>query len=284
MSRQGLVLEGGAFRGLFTAGIIDVMMEAGLWPDGIVGVSAGAAFGCNYKSRQPGRVIRYNMRFAKDSRYSGLRSLLTTGDYFNAEFAYHTMPRELDPFDCETYEASNMAFYAVCTDVLTGKPVYRRLDKADDETYDWIRASASMPLAAKVVSLDGKLLLDGGVTDSIPLQFFEDLGYVRNVVILTQPDGYRKNHTKLMPLMKIGLRRYPRMIEAMDRRYLMYNAQLDYVRQAELEGRCLVIRPDEKLPIGHVSHDAQAMKLVYDMGRDMGRRRLSDIKAMWNAD
>lgn len=284
MSRQGLVLEGGAFRGLFTAGIIDVMMEAGLWPDGIVGVSAGAAFGCNYKSRQPGRVIRYNMRFAKDSRYSGLRSLLTTGDYFNAEFAYHTMPRELDPFDCETYEASNMAFYAVCTDVLTGNPVYRRLDKADDETYDWIRASASMPLAAKVVSLDGKLLLDGGVTDSIPLQFFEDLGYVRNVVILTQPDGYRKNHTKLMPLMKIGLRRYPRMIEAMDRRYLMYNAQLDYVRQAELEGRCLVIRPDEKLPIGHVSHDAQAMKLVYDMGRDMGRRRLSDIKAMWNAD
>jgi predicted patatin/cPLA2 family phospholipase len=284
MSRQGLVLEGGAFRGLFTAGIIDVMMEDGLWPDGIVGVSAGAAFGCNYKSRQPGRVIRYNMRFAKDSRYSGLRSLLTTGDYFNAEFAYHTMPRELDPFDCETYEASNMAFYAVCTDVLTGKPVYRRLDKADDETYDWIRASASMPLAAKVVSLDGKLLLDGGVTDSIPLQFFEDLGYVRNVVILTQPDGYRKNHTKLMPLMKIGLRRYPRMIEAMDRRYLMYNAQLDYVRQAELEGRCLVIRPDEKLPIGHVSHDAQAMKLVYDMGRDMGRRRLSDIKAMWNAD
>ena len=279
--KQGLVLEGGAFRGLFTAGIIDVMMEKGVWPDGLIGVSAGAAFGCNYKSRQPGRAIRYNMRFARDPRYSGLRSLLTTGNYFNAEFAYHIMPAELDLFDGEAFERNPMVFYAVCTDVLTGEPVYRQLTEATDESYDWIRASASMPLASKVVEIGSHKLLDGGVADSIPLAFFEQAGYTRNVVILTQPLGYVKHHSRLMPLMRIMLKKYPQMVEALDRRYLMYNAELEYVAQAEREGRCLVIRPDEKLPIGHVSHDAAAMKRVYDIGRDMGMRRLDDIKAFY---
>jgi predicted patatin/cPLA2 family phospholipase len=281
--KRGLVLEGGAMRGLFTSGIIDVMMEHDLWPDGLVGVSAGAAFGCNYKSRQPGRAIRYNMRFARDARYSGLRSLLTTGDYFNADFAYHTMPRELDPFDNETFNSSPIAFHVVCTDVLTGKPVYKQLTVADDSTYDWIRASASMPLASRVVHLDGHLLLDGGVADSIPLAYFEHMGYSRNIVILTQPDGYRKEPNRLMPLMRLALHRYPNMIEAMANRHLMYNAQLDFVTQAEREGRCLVIRPNVKIPIGHISHDARQMKLVYDMGRRMGEAYLAQIHDFWNA-
>ncbi len=270
-------------RGLFTSGITDVLMEHDVCPDGIIGVSAGAAFGCNYKSRQPGRAIRYNMRFARDSRYSGLRSLITTGDYFNAEFAYHTMPRELDPFDNEAFNSSPMAFYLVCTDVLTGLPVYKQLTEADDTAYDWIRASASMPLVSRVVRLDGRLLLDGGVADSIPLEHFESLGYRRNVVILTQPDGYRKGPSRLMPLMRLALRRYPKMVEALAQRYKMYNQQLDYVARAEGEGRCLVIRPKGIIPIGHVSHDAQQMKLVYDMGRQTGNEYLSRIEKFWDA-
>ena len=211
--KKGLVLEGGAMRGLFTAGIIDVMMEAGVEPDGLIGVSAGAAFGCNYKSRQPGRAIRYNTRFAKDSRYSGLRSLIKSGDYFNLE---------------------------------------------------WLRASASMPLASKVVEVGGRKLLDGGVADSIPLEYFESIGYERNVVILTQPAEFVKEPNKLMPLMKIGLRKYPNMIEAMATRHLMYNRELEYVREAEREGRCLVIRPEGKIPIGHISHDPEEMRRVYE--------------------
>ena len=167
-----------------------------------------------------------------------------------------------------------MAFIVVCTDVETGKPVYQELTKADYDAYEWIRASASMPLASKVVELDGHKLLDGGVSDSIPLAYAESIGYERNLVILTQPEGYVKKHTKLMPLMRIGLRRYPRMIEAMDKRYLMYNEQLAFVRQAEQEGRCMVIRPDERIPIGHVSHDPEQMMLVYRMGRDMGERKI----------
>ena len=276
--KKGLILEGGAMRGLFTAGIIDVMMEHDVWPDGLVGVSAGAAFGCNYKSRQPGRAIRYNKRFARDSRYSGLRSLLTTGDYFNAAFGYHVIPRQYDVFDNAAFSQNPMEFVAVCTDVETGQPIYKRLTEATDTTYDYIRASASMPLCSKVVCLEGHKLLDGGVSDSIPLEWAEHNGYERNVVILTQPLGYRKTLTRLMPLMRIGLRRYPRMIEAMDSRYLMYNRQLDYVGQAEREGRCLVIRPDAKLPIGHVCHNPEQMERVYQIGREIGERKMNEIK------
>ena len=276
--KKGLVLEGGAMRGLFTAGIIDVMMEHGVWPDGLIGVSAGAAFGCNMKSRQVGRAIRYNKRFARDSRYSGVRSLLTTGDYFNAQFAYHVVPHKYDIFDNQAFEENPMEFVAVCTDVETGQPVYKRLDKCNEDTYDWIRASASMPLCSRVVCLEGYKLLDGGVSDSIPLEYAEQQGYERNVVILTQPLGYRKHHTRLMPLMRIGLRKYPLMVEAMDRRYLMYNRQLDYVAEAERQGRCLVIRPDEKLPIGHVCHNPEQMERVYQTGRQMGERKINEIK------
>jgi predicted patatin/cPLA2 family phospholipase len=280
--KRGLVLEGGAFRGLFTSGIIDVMMAHDVWPDGLIGVSAGAAFGCNYKSRQAGRAIRYNKAYAHDPRYSGIRSLLTTGDYFNAQFAYHTMPRQLDVFDNEAFNANPMQFYAVCTDVVTGKAVYKHLEQASDTTYDWIRASASMPLVSRVIDLEGYKLLDGGVADSIPLAYFESIGYDRNVVILTQPEGYQKEHNKLMPLLRLSLRKYPKMIEALDQRHLMYNRQLDYVSEAEREGRCLVIRPKEHLPIGHISHNPDEMQRVYDMGREEGERRIADIIRFYN--
>lgn len=279
--KKGLVLEGGAMRGLFTCGIIDVMMEAGIEPDGLIGVSAGAAFGCNYKSRQPGRALRYNTRFAKDKRYCSWQSWLKTGDLYNAEFAYHVVPTQLDKFDNKAFDENPMEFIAVCTDVETGKAVYQRLTEATPLTYDWIRASASMPLASKVVELEGQKVLDGGVADSIPLEYFESIGYERNVVILTQPEGYVKEHTRLMPLMRIALKDYPRMIEAMDRRHIMYNRELAYVRKAEQEGRSLVIRPEGKIPIGHISHDPEQMRHVYEMGRTAGMGKLNEIKAFY---
>ena len=280
--KRGLVLEGGAMRGLFSAGITDVMMEAGIEPDGLIGVSAGAAFGCNYKSRQPGRAIRYNKRFARDKRYCSWLSWLKTGDLFNAEFGYHIVPTQYDLFDEKAFNDNLMAFYVVCTDVETGKPVYKQLSESTPLAYDWIRASASMPLASRVVTLEGQKVLDGGVSDSIPLEYFESIGYDRNVVILTQPEGYVKEHNRLMPLMRIALRGYPNMIEAMDKRHIMYNKQLEFVRKAEQEGRCLVIRPDKKIPIGHISHDPDNMQQVYDIGRQTGERFLERIKAFYN--
>ena len=279
--KRGLVLEGGAMRGLWTAGITDVMMEHDIWPDGLVGVSAGAAFGCNYKSRQIGRAIRYNMRFAKDSRYSGIRSLLTTGDYFNAEFDYHIVPKQYEIYDDDAFNHNPMEFIVVCTDVETGEAVYKPLTEANYDTYEWIRASASMPLVSKVVSIQGRKLLDGGVADSIPLAYTESRGYDRNVVVLTQPLGYQKEHNRLMPLMRLALRRYPEMIKALDYRHIMYNKQLEYVAQAEREGRCLVIRPDARIPIGHISHNPQQMQHVYQIGRAIGERYIERIKDFW---
>ena len=269
-------------RGLWTAGITDVMMEHDVCPDALIGVSAGAAFGCNYKSRQIGRAIRYNTRFAHDSRYSGVKSLLTSGDYFNAHFGYHVVPYEYDIFDTATFEQNPMTFTIVCTDVETGQAVYHDMTHVDYDELEWLRASASMPLASKVVHVQGRKLLDGGVSDSIPLEYFEQQGIRRNVVILTQPLGYQKEHNKLMPLMRLSLRKYPYFLRALDERHLMYNRQLEYVAEAERQGRCLVIRPEEKIPIGHISHDADQMRLVYESGRKVGEQFIDRIIAFYS--
>ena len=276
--KTGLVLEGGGMRGLFTAGVIDVMMEQGIRFDGIVGVSAGATFGCNYKSHQPGRVLRYNVRFKDDPRYMGLRSLLRTGDLVGAEFSYHTLPNELDVFDAGTFNSDPTEFHVVCTDVGTGEPVYHRIDVADEEAFDWIRASASMPLVSRPVSLKGRLLLDGGISDSIPLRYFQGQGFLRNVVILTQPKGFFKRKTKLMPLFHLFMRRYPAIVRAMSRRHLMYNDELSYLAEQEQQGDILLIYPQDALPIGRTEQDEAKMRRIYAMGRQKAEEMLPQIK------
>ncbi len=276
--KTGLVLEGGGMRGLFTAGVMDVMMEHGIRFDGIVGVSAGATFGCNYKSHQVGRVLRYNIRFKDDPRYMGLRSLLRTGDLVGAEFSYHTLPNELDVFDFEAYNADQAEFHVVCTDVMTGEPVYHRIDFMGDDGLEWIRASASMPLVSKPVNIGGKLLLDGGISDSIPLRYFQGQGFERNLVILTQPKGFYKKRTKLMPLFHIFSSRYPAIVQAMSRRHLMYNEELAYLEEQERQGNILLIYPQDTLPIGRTEQKEAKMRHVYGMGRQTGEDKIQTIK------
>ena len=277
--KKGLVLEGGALRGLFTAGVMDVMMENGIEFDGLIGVSAGAAFGCNYKSRQPGRVIRYNKRYAHDWRYCSVKSLLKTGDLFGAEFAYHMLPDQLDKFDVATFDRHLMEFYAVCTDVLTGEPVYKRLMHHGYAMNEWIRASASMPLASKVVAVEGHQLLDGGIADSIPLRFFEQQGYDKNVVVLTQPKGYVKKPNPLMPLIRLQLHRYPKFLKAAAERHIMYNEETEYVARQEKAGKAFVIRPESILPIKHITHAPELMQKVYEDGRSVMLSRLTELKS-----
>jgi predicted patatin/cPLA2 family phospholipase len=218
------------------------------------------------------------MRFAHDKKYCSLQSFLKTGDLFGAEYAYHIVPEEYDKFDNEAFERNPMEFYVVCTDVKTGKPIYKKCTRGGHQTYDWIRASASMPVVSHVVELEGYQLLDGGMTDSIPLAYFQQIGFQRNVVILTQPMGYQKTPNPLMPLIKIGLRHYPQALAAMRNRPEMYNRQLAYLEQEEQKGDTLVIRPQEKLPIGHISHDPEEMKRVYDIGREMGEQCIQEIR------
>lgn len=276
--KKGLVLEGGAMRGLFTAGVIDVMMEEKIEYDGIIGVSAGAAFGCNYKSGQIGRVVRYNTRFCRDKRFAGVGSLLKTGNIFNTEFAYGEVPLKYDIFDFKTYESNPMDFYVVCTDVETGEGVYHNYLGQNDHGFDWIRASASMPIVSQIVDIEGKKLLDGGIADSVPIKEFEKMGYDKNVVILTRPADYRKKKNALMPLIRMKYRKYPKLVKAMENRHLVYNETLDYIREQEKAGKLFVIQPRESLHIGKIEKNPERIKAVYEEGRRVMKSRLEELK------
>lgn len=235
--KTGLILEGGAMRGIFSAGVMDVMMENGIRFDGIVGVSAGAAFGVNYKSGQIGRAIRYNAKYCHDKRYCGIGSLLKTGNLFNTDFCYGEVPLKLDIFDFDAFEKDPTPFYITCTDVESGKPVYHEYTGRNDHGFDWIRASASLPLVSQIVEIDGAKLLDGGISDSIPVAYFESIGYTKNIVILTQPQNYRKEKNRMLPLIRMKYRKYSNLIKALENRHLMYNAELDLIAKQEKRGK-----------------------------------------------
>ena len=279
--KYGLVLEGGAMRGLFTAGVIDVLMENEIKFDAAVGVSAGAAFGCNYKSGQIRRAIRYNTRFCKDKRYCSPWSLIKTGDMFGGEFCYHTIPDKLDLVDTETFNNSPMDFWVVCTDITTGKAVYHKCGHLCYDELEWIRASASMPLAARIVEVGGYKMLDGGITDSIPLKFMESRGCERNVVIVTQPRDYVKKPAGAQKLIKLKYRKYPELIKSIENRHKMYNGELKYIRSAEEAGTAFVIAPPEALPIGHIEHDPEVMLEVYRIGRRIANENLEALRAFF---
>ena len=273
----GLVLEGGAMRGLFTSGVLDVLMERQVRFGGIVGVSAGAAFGCNYKSRQPGRVLRYNLKYCRDRRYCSWRSWLLTGDLFGADFCYRRLPDELDPFDAATFAADPTEFILVCTDIERGEPVYHKCTQADRECYEWMRASASMPLVSRIVKIGGGEYLDGALTDSIPLEFMERCGYERNVVILTQPAGYVKQPVRLLPLLGAIYRKYPKMLDALKKRHLVYNAEVAYAEARQSAGAALILRPDEPLPVDRISHSPEKLRRTYELGRAAAEKNFRKI-------
>ena len=260
--KTGLVLEGGGLRGIFSAGVLDVLMEEGVKFDGAANR----------------RAIRYNLRFAKDPRYSSVMSLIATGNLFNAQFCYHDIPEKLDPFDWEAFRRNPMEFYLVCTDVETGKPVYHLCDNdSEQEMLEWFRASGSMPLVSRVVEIGGQKLLDGGISDSIPLRFMEEQGYQRNIVVLTQPADFVKTLNPLMGMVERGLRSYPNAVEAIRNRHIVYNEELAYVRQRESGKQAFVIRPDHALDIGRIEHDRMKIRAAYKAGRRKARKLLPEI-------
>ena len=277
-SLRGLICEGGAMRGMFTAGVLDVFLEEDIRFDGMVGVSAGATFGCNYKSRQIGRVIRYNKRFARDKRFCSIESLLRTGNLYNADFCYHEVPDKLDLFDWDSFLTNPMKFYMVVTDVDTGRPVYHECKTADAEEMEWFRASASMPLVSRPVSIHGHTYLDGGISNAIPLRFMEHIGYTRNVVILTQDRAYRKKPQPFMQAFQAIRRQYPLTYEAMKNRHQMYNEELADIHEKEKAGQVFVIQPSAPLGIHRVEHDPEELERVYQLGRSEGTKRLSALR------
>lgn len=280
--KKGLILEGGALRGIFSVGVMDVLMENGIVFDGAIGVSAGALFGMNYKSHQKGRALRYNKRFCNDKRYASFRNLLFTGDLFGVDFCYNKLPYELDIFDFETYKNDPMEFYAVATDAKTGGPVYRKCPDMENENLQWCRASGSMPIFSRPVPINGGLYLDGGVADSIPVRFFESIGYDRNVVILTRPEGYRKGPNKAMPLANIILKKYPKLIKAMSERHLRYNETLADIARKEKTGELFVIRPSEAIDVKPAEKDPEKLQAAYDLGRETAEKLLPELVKFLN--
>ena len=281
--KTGLIMEGGAMRGMFTAGVLDVLMENGLVTDGAIGVSAGAVFGCNYKSHQIGRVIRYNTEYCNDKRYASFKNLVKTGNLYSEQFCYHEVPEKLDPFDEAAFAASPMDFFVVCTDVKTGEPIYHKCRKGDAEDVRWMEASASMPLAAKIVKIGHYGLLDGGVADSIPVRFFESIGYKRNLIILTQPKGYTKKKNKFLPAIRAKYFRYPAFVEAVADRHERYNETLSYISMLEQVGKDYVIRPPIPLEIGAMERDPAQLRRVYETGRAVAQIQVEKIRDFLDA-
>ncbi len=258
-------------------GILDVFMEEGIVFDGVAGVSAGVAFGCNYKSGQIGRVLRYNKRFHKDWRFKSWRSLILTGDLFGADFCYNVIPNELDVFDCNAFESNSTDFWAVVTDCQTGKAVYRKLKDGRAEDMQWVRASASMPIASRPVPIDGRQYLDGGLADSIPLEFMEKQGYDRNVVILTQPIDYVKPAYPKVASMLIH--NTPKAAELLRNRHILYNAQTAYVKSRADKGDALILCPEGPLNIGVLERNTDEMERVYNAGRTVADANMEKVRS-----
>ena len=280
--KTALILEGGAMRGMFTCGVTDVFLENGVEFDGAAGISAGAVFGCNFKSRQPGRALRYNKRYGRDPRYCSLRSLIKTGDLYGVDFCYRQIPDLLDPFDREAFRENPMAFYVGATDVVTGEAVYHRLEDGGSDDIRWMRASASMPLVSRPVPIGDRWLLDGGIVDAVPFAYMEGLGYRRNVAVLTQPKGYRKSPAKGMALFRLGLRKYPAVVGTMACRHEHYNAQMAQIDARKAAGEMLVIRPEASLGISRTEGDPEQLERVYRLGRAQGEKRLEEVRAFLN--
>lgn len=263
--KTGLVLEGGAMRGIYTAGVLDVFMEHDICFDGIIGVSAGALFGVNLLSKQKGRVIRYNKRFNSDKNYMGLKPLFKTGNIIDTQYAYYEVPFKLDIFDNETFMASNIPFYAVVTNIANGEAEYIQIKDvfAQMET---LRASASMPFMAKPVEIDGKWYLDGAVADSIPYEKFFEMGYDRLVVVLTKDADYVKGPVSPFLTKAVYGRKYADFADKLRNRHNNYNRCMERIKAAEKENEIFVLRPTKRVKIKRTETDPQKMQTMYELG------------------
>lgn len=277
--KTALIMEGGAMRGMFTCGVTDVFLEEGITFDAAAGISAGACLGCNFKSKQAGRAIRYNKRYSRDPRFCSLRSLIKTGDLYGVDFCYRELPEVLDPFDNKAFTENPMDFYVGAADVDTGEIVYHKCYDGGREDLKWMQASASMPLVSRIVEVGGHRMLDGGIVDPVPYHYMESLGYDRNVYILTQPKGFRKEKSSALPLVRVALRKTPKIVEAMKVRHEVYNRQMAEIDEKERRGEILVIRPPESLGISRTEHDSNELERVYQTGRREAYRMLPGIRA-----
>lgn len=278
MYKAGLILEGGGMRGLFTAGVLDFFMDNGIKFENVYGVSAGACMACSYLSEQRGRSFDINTKYVKDKRYASMDSLIKTGNYFEKDFQLNVIPNKLNPYDYDTYKNSKSNLYVVATNCKTGKAEYLKVeDMARD--IDMIWASSTLPMLSKMVVIDGKEYLDGGVADSIPVNKAIKDGNKKIVVVLTRGILYRKRKNKMSKIIKLKYKNYPKLVEAIEKRYSLYNKTLAYIRKLEDDGKIIVIRPKEEVTIGRLEKNEEKLKDLYKSGYCAAEELIDKMKA-----
>lgn len=282
MYQAGLVLEGGGMKGMYTCGVLDFFMEKDALFSSCYGVSAGACHMCSYLSGQRGRAYHVGIDYLECRDYCSVRSLLRTGDLFNNDFCYDLIPHYLNPYDYEGFRKYEGKAYAVATDIVTGKPEYIRLYDME-EGIQAVRASSSLPLVSRNVTIDGRKYLDGALSDSIPIRKAEADGNRKNVVILTKAVGYRKERSSMLPLIRAAYVRYPKVYELMKNRHISYNETLDYLEEREKRGEVFVIRPQKESGIGRIEKDKEKLKALYEQGYREARERYEAMTAYLNA-
>lgn len=265
MYQAGLVLEGGGMKGVYSAGVLDFFLDKGMEFSSCYGVSAGACCLCSFLSGQRKRAYDVTVDYLEDKNYCGLYSLLKTGDIFGADMCYHRIPDELNPYDHEAFYQYKGNFYSVVTNIETGEAEYIPIKDLKEEI-EAIRASASLPLVSRNVPWKGKLFLDGGISDAIPLKRSMADGNLKNVVIMTKETGYRRKPSWETGLIKLRYKKYPKVYELMKNRHLVYNENLDFIEAQERAGKVFVIRPAHKSSVGRIERDKEKLKALYEEG------------------
>ena len=276
MNKTCLVLEGGAMRGIYTAGVLDTLMQNNIKFDAIIGVSAGALFGINNKSNQKGRAYRYNMKYINDKEYIGLYSYLTTGNIMNKSFCFDKLVNELDKFDYQAFKNNKTKFYVVVTNLLTGTPEYQELtDLNDQNQMEYLRASGSMQYVSKPVKINNNYYLDGATGDSIPIKYMEKLGFNKIIVVGTRPEGYKKQY-KPQPS-KIFYKKYPKFIKALSNRPSMYNETIKYIEKKANNHEIIFIRPSQDLKVKRIEKNKKKLSSLYTLGQNDTKEIISTI-------
>lgn len=265
MYQAGLILEGGGMKGVYTAGVLDFFLDRGIEFSSVYGVSAGAVHMCSYLSRQRRRAFDIAVNYLSNEKYCGTRSLLTTGDFFNVETCYHKIPQVLNPYDYEAFNKYQGKAYSVATNIETGKPEYFRI-RDMKEDIDKIRASASLPLMARNVKIDGHFYLDGGISDAIPVKRSMLDGNSHNIVIMTKEEGYIRRPSAQLGMIKMRYLSYPKVYELMKERHLVYNVTQKFIAQQQACGGAFVIRPRKASDVGRLEKDVSKLEALYQEG------------------
>lgn len=280
--KTGLVLEGGAFRTIFSSGVCDALLDADLMPDYFIGVSAGIAYGVSYLSRQKWRNLKIVTSYANDPRYVGVGNLFNPRNrsLFGLKFAYEDVPNGLIPFDYDAFEAYPGQVEAVVTNLATGRADYLPVPRRD-EHFQVLQASCAMPLLFPIFHIDGQPYLDGGCADAIPYRRAFDMGCDRVVVVLTRERSYLRKSEKTDKLLDRRYRKYPAFLDTMHRRAADYNACREELFELERQGRVLVIAPDDTRGFSRMEKDLTKIRALWQDGYFKGRDASADIRRFW---